>query len=723
MQWKCQPWRCLVCTCPWSKDVPYVEMADRPMPAVPGHAVQVKTQAATANVKASVVRQPSREELDEADQECMKRFLKTPVRRFVDHVEPDSAEKSVIPCKGTLLLTPNALMFDPDVSDPLVVNCSNQSKYQLVVYMEDLKSAAIYTEYPKHKSSAVKAETYRGGDNHSSTSGSPSDGLGGTKVEKPDSESPQDTGRTSEELEKMGEMADRAPDLSIQPGRASEEIEHAMAGSGVGSPSILLKQMSRSSEAASCEISQLGAASDVFGETRDFGPHLGRSSSEVHRQLMGTNSGGSGRVSVSSPSVGGAGEVISTISGGRSESTSEGALSTPTQGFAPVHFTDRSPPNNVIAHPTPVSGQRASMTSSTGSEPGASQLSPPASLTPSAPQQSSQQLILSPSSLSELASCDQAGVPFSSSGRPLSQISINTSGSTSSSGTTTAADSHSLSALTSSVGSSTSADSTQQHPHPPSAGEKSREASATNTQHENSTKEGLMSSFSPSQQISNFFQFTSSFIRSAAGGQMPDKKSPTGAAVSTSPVVKVTPPGQAVKIKSGCTREEMDRALGPSPDVYQQKCEEMHCFTEKPNYLQLRPGIPCDRPKDAAPRAFDYRNEGGYLDEYWFAVPRNITDRLYNFLMTWRPEAYGDQEETAQRDKFFYDQREVKQLLLARQASLPVSQAEEEAGEGVSATTSATGKPRTNSVSSDLSYLNLTEDHFSDQEKAWVVSA
>ena len=339
--------------------------------------------------------------------------------------------------------------------------------------------------------------------------------------------------------------------MPIQPGRASEEIEHTMAGSGVQSPSTLLKQMSRSSEAASCEITQLGAASDVFGETRDFGPHLGRSSSEVHRQLTSTNSAGSGRVSVSSPSVSGGGEVISTICGGRSESTSEGALSTPTQGFAPVHFTDRSPPNNVIAHPTPVSGQRASA-SSASAEPSNSESTPSTSsttLSPALTSQPTQQLILSPSSLSELANV-QTRVPLSSSpGSALSQTS------SSSSSKTLAADS--LSVLTSSVGSSTSSDCAQ-----PSAGDKTLESSSS-TQ-DISPKEGLMSSFSPSQQISNFFQFTSSFIRGAAGSQMPDKKSPTGAVPS--PTVKVTPPGHILRLQSGCTREEMERVLGPCPD-------------------------------------------------------------------------------------------------------------------------------------------------------------
>ncbi|GFO35159.1 oxidation resistance protein 1 [Plakobranchus ocellatus] len=688
------------------QDVPYVEMADRPMPAVPGHAVQVTSAAPARGVVSGghvgVVKQTSKEELDEADQECLKRFLKMPVRRFVEHValEDDASPKSVIPCKGTLLLTPNALMFDPDVSDPLVLSCANQSKYQLVVYMEDLKSVAIYNDYlkkPKLTSVSPKAETYRGIDTHPSPSGSPSVEQGS----KGEGSEVKATGRTSEELEKMGDMVERIPDMTVQPGRASEEIEHAMAGSGVQSPSMLLKQMSRSSEAASCEISQLGATSDVYGETRDFGPHLGRSSSEVHRQLTSTGSLGSGRVSVASPNTGGISETISTICDGRSELVTEGALSTPTQGFAPVHFTDRSPHNNdVIAHPTPVPGQRASA-SSTGSEPSDT----PATNPPSMPTQS-QQLILSPSSLSDLTDSQRGPTP----GSALSQ--------------NPAADS--LSALAASAGSTTSKNDNPQLSAQPATDQSTDSQGVPTISHQQdqegevspskqadiSAKEGIMSSFSPSQQISNFFHFTSSFIRGAAGSQTTDKKSPTARAAS--PSVLVTPPSQGVKLKSGCSKEDLERVLGPSPDVYKQRGDTV-CFTENPYYLQLRPGIPCDRPRDAAPRAFDHRNEGGYLDEYWFAVPRNMADRLYNFLMTWQPEAYGDQEETAKRDKFFYDQREVQHLLKRRASQ---SQAEDTASR-----TSETNRPRAGSNTSDLSYLQLTEDHFSDQEKAWLVSS
>lgn len=36
---------------------------------------------------------------------------------------------------------------------------------------------------------------------------------------------------------------------------------------------------------------------------------------------------------------------------------------------------------------------------------------------------------------------------------------------------------------------------------------------------------------------------------------------------------------------------------------------------------------------------------------------------MYTFLMEWQPEMYGDQEETGEREKFFFDLKEVKGLI------------------------------------------------------------
>ena len=45
--------------------------------------------------------------------------------------------------KGTLLVTPNAVMFDPDVLDPLVVEHGSE-KYGMIAPMDMIISAAMY---------------------------------------------------------------------------------------------------------------------------------------------------------------------------------------------------------------------------------------------------------------------------------------------------------------------------------------------------------------------------------------------------------------------------------------------------------------------------------------------------------------------------------------------------------------------------------------------------
>ena len=44
---------------------------------------------------------------------------------------------------GTLLVTPNAIMFDPDVLDENVLQ-NGADKYGVVVYMDTILSAALY---------------------------------------------------------------------------------------------------------------------------------------------------------------------------------------------------------------------------------------------------------------------------------------------------------------------------------------------------------------------------------------------------------------------------------------------------------------------------------------------------------------------------------------------------------------------------------------------------
>ena len=54
---------------------------------------------------------------------------------------------------GTLLVTPNAVMFDPNVSDPLVVE-QGAEMYSMIANMENIISAAMY-----HDIAAMKVKT------------------------------------------------------------------------------------------------------------------------------------------------------------------------------------------------------------------------------------------------------------------------------------------------------------------------------------------------------------------------------------------------------------------------------------------------------------------------------------------------------------------------------------------------------------------------------------
>jgi hypothetical protein len=47
---------------------------------------------------------------------------------------------------GVVLVTPNAIMFDPDVSDPLVLERGGADTYGFIAPMECLANAAIYND-------------------------------------------------------------------------------------------------------------------------------------------------------------------------------------------------------------------------------------------------------------------------------------------------------------------------------------------------------------------------------------------------------------------------------------------------------------------------------------------------------------------------------------------------------------------------------------------------
>lgn len=57
---------------------------------------------------------------------------------------------------GTLIVTPNAIMFDPSVHDPLVIEHGSE-KYGMVAAMETIISAAIYRDL---KTMKIKGQAY-----------------------------------------------------------------------------------------------------------------------------------------------------------------------------------------------------------------------------------------------------------------------------------------------------------------------------------------------------------------------------------------------------------------------------------------------------------------------------------------------------------------------------------------------------------------------------------
>ncbi|XP_055335948.1 oxidation resistance protein 1-like [Paramacrobiotus metropolitanus] len=75
------------------------------------------------------------------DEECYARFLKINASLIVEDVQITDAGN----VSGVLLVTPNAIMFDPNVSDPLVVK-NGTEKYGIIIPMENILSAAIYSE-------------------------------------------------------------------------------------------------------------------------------------------------------------------------------------------------------------------------------------------------------------------------------------------------------------------------------------------------------------------------------------------------------------------------------------------------------------------------------------------------------------------------------------------------------------------------------------------------
>ncbi|KAI6170717.1 hypothetical protein M3Y97_01121600 [Aphelenchoides bicaudatus] len=95
---------------------------------------QSKAQSNDSNGHAKLKQPQKSMEFDLADAECLQRFLKIKVKQVT---ESDGT------VTGTLLVTPNCLMFDPDLSHPLVKE-NGTDLYGMVANLEDVVSVSVY---------------------------------------------------------------------------------------------------------------------------------------------------------------------------------------------------------------------------------------------------------------------------------------------------------------------------------------------------------------------------------------------------------------------------------------------------------------------------------------------------------------------------------------------------------------------------------------------------
>ncbi|KHJ96175.1 LysM domain protein [Oesophagostomum dentatum] len=87
---------------------------------------------------------------DEADSDCLQRFLKIKlafefVFDLLAFIKVKQVTESDGTVSGTLLVTPNCLMFDPDVTHPLVKE-NGQDLYGMVANMDEIVSVSVYKE-------------------------------------------------------------------------------------------------------------------------------------------------------------------------------------------------------------------------------------------------------------------------------------------------------------------------------------------------------------------------------------------------------------------------------------------------------------------------------------------------------------------------------------------------------------------------------------------------
>ncbi|PSN39309.1 hypothetical protein C0J52_15577 [Blattella germanica] len=146
-----------------------------PKPHLPGHIERVTTPLSP--LTSSTTSAPGSDADDHQRTLAEQRFLKINVRHITDG-------QGVV--GGVLLVTPNAVMFDPNVSDPLVIEHGPES-YGVIAPMEFVVNAAIYYDIAHMRvghtsdlprSDVPKPEIYHARSRHKSSSDNPQNSPG-----------------------------------------------------------------------------------------------------------------------------------------------------------------------------------------------------------------------------------------------------------------------------------------------------------------------------------------------------------------------------------------------------------------------------------------------------------------------------------------------------------------------------------------------------------------
>ncbi|GMR59270.1 hypothetical protein PMAYCL1PPCAC_29465 [Pristionchus mayeri] len=208
--------------------------------AVPRRGSLAKTQSAPVP--------PRAETMEDTDTDCLQRFIKMKVKQVT---ESDGT------VSGTLLVTPNCLMFDPDVTHPLVKE-NGSDLYGMVANMEEIQSVSVYKDIG---------------------------GLFGDRGEKkkdifdPEHLRTEQEKRRAEEEKKGLENKENCDEVETESGGVlfgipSEEEEEEMEG---------LSPLPHSSLSGSCELPSITEGEEGITRTEDEGRK--RTTSEnVHRE-------------------------------------------------------------------------------------------------------------------------------------------------------------------------------------------------------------------------------------------------------------------------------------------------------------------------------------------------------------------------------------------------------------------------------------------------------